>query len=104
MTEEAVAIYRELAAANPDRYNPGLAASLSNLGIRFWALGRPADTLPVTEEAVVAYRELAAASPGQYRPDLAQSLNNLSAILARLGLDDEATAAIAEAKRLKGPS
>ena len=31
-TEEAVAIRRELAAANPARYRPDLASSLSNLG------------------------------------------------------------------------
>ena len=32
---EAVTAYRELAAANPDRYRPDVAASLSNLGIWF---------------------------------------------------------------------
>ena len=62
---------RELAAASPDRYRPDLATSLSNLGIRFSELGRPAEALPVTEEAVTIYRELAAASPDRYRPDLA---------------------------------
>ena len=63
-------MYRELAAASPDRYRPDLAGSLANLGVRFSALGRPADALPVTEEAVAMCRELAAASPDRYRPDL----------------------------------
>ncbi|HXZ77692.1 MAG TPA: hypothetical protein VEH31_43415 [Streptosporangiaceae bacterium] len=31
VTEEAVAIRRELAAANPDRHRPDLATSLTNL-------------------------------------------------------------------------
>src|ERR1035441_8772829 len=66
VTEEAVALYRELAAASPDRYRPDLARSLANLGVWFSALGRPAEALPVTEEAVALYRELAAASPDRY--------------------------------------
>ena len=39
VTGEAATMYRELAAANPDRYRPDLARSLSNLGVRFrsWA-------------------------------------------------------------------
>ena len=41
MSEEAVALYRELAAANRDAYLPDLAASLTNLGVRFAELGRP---------------------------------------------------------------
>ena len=31
VTEEAVVLYRELAAAMPDRYRPNLASSLNNL-------------------------------------------------------------------------
>ena len=50
MTEEAVAIRRELAAVTPDRYRPDLAQSLSNLGARLSQLGRPTEALPVTEE------------------------------------------------------
>ena len=39
VTEEAVAIRRELADASPDRYRPDLAQSLGNLGYgsRSWA-------------------------------------------------------------------
>ena len=40
VSEEAVAAYRELAAANPDRYRPDLARSLHYLGERFFALRR----------------------------------------------------------------
>jgi Tetratricopeptide repeat len=91
--QEAVAIRRELAAADADRYRPDLAASLSNLGVRFSALGRPAEALPVTEEAVAAYRELAAAYPDRYRPDLARSLRVLARALDGLGRTAEAEAA-----------
>ena len=90
-------MYRELAAASPDRYRPDLARSLSNLGIRFSELGRPAEALPATEEAVTMYRELAAASPDRYRPDLAASLNNLGVFFSELGRPADATAAHDEA-------
>jgi tetratricopeptide (TPR) repeat protein len=83
-TQEAVALYRELAAATPDQYHPDLAQTLSNLGVRFSELGRPAEALPRTQEAVVIYRELAAATPDKYRPDLARSLSNLGVWLREL--------------------
>ena len=53
-TEEAVSMYRELAAASPDRYRPGLARSLNNLGIWFAELGRPADATAAHDEAMKA--------------------------------------------------
>ena len=97
VTEEAVAIHRELAAASPDRYRPDLATSLTNLGVRFSALGRPADALPVTEEAVAIHRELAAASPDRYRPDLARSLTNLGVRFSALGRPADALPVTEEA-------
>lgn len=88
---------RELAAASPDRYRPDLAAALSNLGVRFSELGRPADALPATQEAVALYRELAAAIPDRYRPYLATALSVLADALAALGRNEEAAVARAEA-------
>jgi tetratricopeptide (TPR) repeat protein len=85
VTEEAVEIFRELAAATPDRFRPDLAESLVRLGVRFSELGRPADALRVTEEAVEIFRELAAATPDRFRPDLAESLNNLGVMFSELG-------------------
>jgi len=96
VTEQAVTMYRELAAANPDRYRPGLANSLSNLGVWFAELGRPADALPVTEEAVAIRRELAA-NQDRYRPDLADSLSNLGVWFAELGRPADALPAEQEA-------
>jgi tetratricopeptide (TPR) repeat protein len=37
-TQEAVEMYRELAAKNPDAFAPDLATSLNNLGARLSAL------------------------------------------------------------------
>ena len=101
VTEEAVAMYRELAAASPDRYRPDLARSLTNLGVQFSELGRPADALPVTEEAVAMYRELAAASLDRYRPDLAGSLNNLGVWLSELGRPADALPVTEEAAAIR---
>ena len=97
VTEEAVTIYRELAVANPDRYRPDLAGSLSNLGIWYAELGRLADALPVTEEAVTIRRELAEVNPGRYRPDLAGSLSNLGITYAELGRPADALPVTEEA-------
>jgi len=100
VSQEAVTIHRELAAASPDRYRPDLAGSLTNLGVRLWALGRPAEALPVTEEAVVIRRELAAASPDRYRPALATSLTNLGIWFSELGRPAEALPVSQEAVAL----
>lgn len=74
-----VITFRELAQANPGRHRQDLAASLANLGVRYSALGRLADALPVTEEAVTIDRELARANPDRYRPRLGASLIGLAA-------------------------
>ena len=89
MAEEAVAIYRELAATNPGRYRPNLAESLGDLGGCRVMLGR-ADAVPVLEEAVAIYRELAVTNPGRYRSTLANSLHNLGYGFAELARPDDA--------------
>ena len=99
--QEAVAVYRELAAANPERYRTDLAATLNNLGKRFSQLGRPAEALPAVEEAAAIRRELAAADPDLYRPDLAATLNNLSVTLSELGRLAQALAAAQEAVAIR---
>ena len=96
-TEEAVAIHRELAAANPDIYLPGLARSLSILSFTLSELGRPADALSPTEEAVAIARELAAAKPDIYRSGLAAVLSNLGIRFSRLGRPADALLPIQEA-------
>ena len=76
-TEEAVAIYRELAAARPDAFRPDLAATLNNLGNRLDALGRREEALAATEEAVGHPPRAGGGRPDAFRPDLAMALNNL---------------------------
>ena len=95
-SEEAVSIHRELAAARPDAFRPGLATSLTSLSDQLRQLGREEDALPASEEAVSIHRELAAARPEAFRPDLARSLVNLSLRLADLGRREDALAVIEE--------
>ncbi|MBF0161900.1 MAG: tetratricopeptide repeat protein [Magnetococcales bacterium] len=88
--QEAVAIYRELAAARPEAFRPDLAMSLNNLANFLSALGRREEALQQAQETVAIYRELAAARPEAFRPDLAMSLNNLANFLSKLGRREEA--------------
>jgi tetratricopeptide (TPR) repeat protein len=73
-TEEAVEIYRGLAAANPAAFETDLAKALNNLGMGLSNLGRREPALQATEEAVEIYGRLAAANPAAFEPDLAKSL------------------------------
>jgi tetratricopeptide (TPR) repeat protein len=50
--EEAVQLYRALAAARPDAFTPNLAKSLSVLGDMLEALERISEALPNDEQAV----------------------------------------------------
>ena len=88
-TQKAVAIRRDLAVADPDRYRADLASSLANLGVLF-RKDRFAEALSVTQEAVAIRRELAATYPDQYRSELAASLANLSVLFSELERQAEA--------------
>ncbi|GGO62635.1 hypothetical protein GCM10012289_07760 [Nonomuraea cavernae] len=82
--QEAVAIYRRLAEADPDRHRPNLAQSLHNLGHTLYQLDRFAEVASARQEAVAIYRQLAEADPDRYRPNLAESLSHFSHTLYRL--------------------
>jgi tetratricopeptide (TPR) repeat protein len=76
-TQEAVDLYRRLAAQHPDAFLPYLAASLNNLGAVLSEMGRRAEALQATQEAVETTAGLAAQHPDAFLPDLARSLTNL---------------------------
>jgi len=93
-----------LAAANPGRHRPGLAASLANLCIWYAGLDASAEALPVAKEWVTTYRELAAADPERYRAGLAYALTNLAAILSKLDRSTDAEQIRRDAAGLEGSS
>ncbi|WP_052499803.1 tetratricopeptide repeat protein [Streptomyces vietnamensis] len=88
---------RQLVAFDPATYEPDLARSLTNLGIRLLEAGRRAEALPVSEEAVEIYRRLAAGDLATYEPDLARSLSNLGIRLLEAGRRAEALTVSEEA-------
>ena len=94
---EAVELFRELAANNPDAFNPDLARSLSNLSNLLSDHGQHDEALSPIHEAVELFREALAKKPDAFRPDLARALNNLSNRLSQHGRHDEALSAITKA-------
>ena len=92
--QEAVAIDRRLAAANPARFEPDLALSLNNLSLRLSDAGDNSAALEPIRDAVAIFRRLAAANPARFEPDLARSLNNLSESLSAAGNNTAALEAI----------
>jgi tetratricopeptide (TPR) repeat protein len=96
-TEEAVALYRQLARDNPATLEPEYATSLNELAIQLSGLGRQEDALIAEEEAVALYRRLARDNPATFEDGLAGSVDNLSNWLFNVGRREEALAASEEA-------
>jgi tetratricopeptide (TPR) repeat protein len=97
IASQAVAAYRELAAAQPDRFRAPLAGSLTNLSRRLNDVGQREEALAAVEEAVAIRRELAAAQPEAFQASLAASLNDQSKRLGDLGQWEEALSVAEEA-------
>ncbi|MBI1200300.1 MAG: tetratricopeptide repeat protein [Phenylobacterium sp.] len=98
--QEAVELYRTLAAARPDAFTPDLAGSLNNLAAHLSDLGQGEAALEAAQEAVKLYRALAAARPDAFTRNLAMSLNNLANCLSDLGQGEAALEAAQEAVEL----
>jgi tetratricopeptide (TPR) repeat protein len=60
-TREAVSLYRKLAAARPEAFEPDLAHSLNNLGCQLGDVGDRDGALAASREAVDLNRKLTAA-------------------------------------------
>ncbi|MGW0828044.1 tetratricopeptide repeat protein [Streptomyces sp. NPDC002845] len=100
-SDEAVEIYRRLAADNPAVFEPALADSLANHGIDLSRAERRDEALTATEEAVEIYRRLAADNPAAFEPALARTLSNLCGDLSGIGRWDEALDASEEAVEIR---
>jgi tetratricopeptide (TPR) repeat protein len=101
--QEAVGLYRALAAARPDAFLPNLAKSLSNLAAILSELGRPEGALATVQEALGLYRELAAARRDAFLPDRARSLAVLGGCLGAGGRHNEAAESFHEALATLAP-
>jgi len=83
--EQAVALFRKLAADQPASFNQDLSRSLNNLSIRLSNLYHRENALVSMQEAAKIYQQLAADRPAMFEPDLTESLMNLSVLLAGVG-------------------
>jgi tetratricopeptide (TPR) repeat protein len=81
----AVALLRELAGSDPDRFRPRLAVVLANLGSTLSGLGRPQEALRYAEEALSLLHPIDAARPGVVTLDLAMAGSTVALACAELG-------------------
>lgn len=103
--EQAVDIYRRLAAADPETHLPELANGLSNLGIALQAVNRRDDALAAGQEAVRIFRRLTKAEHvsqvrvgyAAHLPDMAGALSTLACRLMEAGHPEPAVDAAQEA-------
>jgi tetratricopeptide (TPR) repeat protein len=86
----AIKIYEHLVKKNPDAFEPNLAGSFNNLGIRHSDLGQKEDALEASLRAIEIQERLAKKNPDAFNPDLAMSLNNFGSCYSGLGRREEA--------------
>ncbi|KAF7974090.1 hypothetical protein HWV62_13397 [Athelia sp. TMB] len=94
--QQAVALFRTLAAEHPAAYNADLALSLRTLSHRLSDVGKREGALEAIQEAVDLQRVLANERPSEFNAELASSLNHHSNRLWRLDRHEEALLAIQE--------
>jgi len=85
--QQAVDLYRDLAAQNPRAFRPDLARALLNLGAMLSALGRPEEALAAAREAVDLYRDLAAQNLSQAFRDIEARAYTLAGLAPHLPED-----------------
>jgi tetratricopeptide (TPR) repeat protein len=90
-SQEALALWRDLAAAN-SVHLPDFARALHSRGLCLSELGRHQEALADNEEALALWRDLAAAN-SVHLPDLARALHSQSTYLGDLGRYQEGLAA-----------
>ncbi|MBB4968047.1 hypothetical protein [Saccharothrix violaceirubra] len=96
---EEVALYRELAEADPAEHRGGLADALGDLGLRLVAVKATGRALATAEEAVEIYRDLTDGDP-DYLPRLAAALEQVGVRYAATGRREDALHAVDEAAHL----
>ncbi|MFF3972791.1 tetratricopeptide repeat protein [Streptomyces rubiginosohelvolus] len=96
IAEDAVALYRELAAQRPEAFGAGLAAALGTLAGSPPVTGGPEETLSPAREAVELLRDRG----DVFLPELARALQTLGTHLERNGDAEGAVEAFREAVAL----
>jgi len=102
--QDAVTLRRDLAAAEPARYTPDLANSLTNLGICLERLDRADAQLQARAEAVAWWARLAELRPDDYRETYQQDRANLAKLFTDRGFDVGAASAAEHRARCDLPA
>src|SRR5262249_20194051 len=98
---EALEIYRELAAKNPESYRPEVAKTLNNLAILDSRQGRLKEARQEFAEALQIYRELTRKNQEIYVHLVATTLNNLANADMSQGRLEEARKEFVEALQIR---
>jgi hypothetical protein len=96
VSEEGLAIYRELAAQNRDAFLPDLAKTLSRHGDRLVEADKMAEAVLVYREAADIFNELKQAEPDTYQDWSVWNLRDLVKAMRSVGADETALAALAQ--------
>jgi tetratricopeptide (TPR) repeat protein len=103
VAQEAVAIWRKLAARMPSAFQPDLALGLKNLAFRLSEVGQREAALATAHESVGLYRTLAAREPDIHGTELAWSLSFMGDCLEELDRTEEAIASDEQAIEAMAP-
>lgn len=95
--EEAVAVCRQLAALNPDRFLIVLAQTLNNLNLILGDLGRRGEGLEALEEALRIFKRIPVSKAEDGWQHLAAILANLGVRLRSLGRTEESVSPLRRA-------
>jgi len=95
--QEALDLYRTLAARNPGVYLPGVATTLNNLAVLYNDTQRPREAEQAYDEALATYRELSKIKVETYLPGVAITLINLAVLYRNSQRPQEAEKAYKEA-------
>lgn len=89
-TEEALGIFRPLAADDPGAYSPDLARALGNWSQDLARAGREKEAIAAITESVALYRAMATTNPAAFQGNYGKVLYNLGALLGNAGRYREA--------------
>ncbi|KAG8682780.1 POC1 centriolar protein A, partial [Ceratobasidium sp. 395] len=98
--EEAVQVYRTLAADQHSSFTIDLAESLTSVSQRLTDVGRREEALETAQEAAEICRRSAVDQSGKLIPQLGRSLTYLSITLSDLGRKEEALTVVEEAVQI----
>jgi tetratricopeptide (TPR) repeat protein len=82
---ESLAIYRQLADDDPEKFRPEIAKTLSYLGSLHYATQEFEQAEIEFTESLEIRRDMATANPLKYRKDLAYALNDMGSMQSKLG-------------------